>query len=150
LSILQKLEDEIKTALKARDEVRLGTARLIKSTVKNKEIELIRPLTETEFFAVLGTMVKQRKESIDQFTKGNRLDLAKKEEEEIKVIETFLPQALGDSEVAALIDSAVAESGAKGPKDMGAVMKILKDKTAGRVDGRLLSEKVKQKLATLS
>lgn len=147
--IIQMLEQKVMAAMKAKDQVLLETTRLIKSTVKNKEIELIRPLTETEFFAVLGTMVKQRRESIEQFTAGNRTDLVQKEEEQIKAIETFLPKALSDEELATMIASAVQEAGAKGPKDMGAVMKILKDKTAGRVDGRKVSESVKDQLAKL-
>ena len=149
MTILEKLDNEIKTALKARDEARLATVRLIKSQVKNKEIELIHPLSEAEFLAVLSTMVKQRRESIDQFSKAGRTDLVVKEEIELKVIESFLPQQLTDAEVDAFIAQAVAESKAAGPKDMGAVMKLLKDKTAGRVDGRVLSDKVKAKLASI-
>ncbi|HBF12527.1 MAG TPA: glutamyl-tRNA amidotransferase [Deltaproteobacteria bacterium] len=149
MTILEKLDNEIKTALKAREEARLATVRLIKSQVKNKEIELIHPLSEAEFLAVLSTMVKQRRESIDQFSKAGRTDLVVKEEIELKVIESFLPQQLTDAEVDAFIAQAVAESKAAGPKDMGPVMKLLKDKTAGRVDGRVLSDKVKAKLAVI-
>lgn len=148
--ILERLEAEITKAMKARDQVRLGAVRLIKSTVKNKEIELIHPLSETEFFAVLQTMAKQVAESIDQFTKGGRTDLADKEKGELAVLQTFLPQALSDSDVAALIDEAITASGAKGPKDMGGVMKHLKDKTAGRVDGKKLADLVKAKLSNIS
>lgn len=144
--ILEKLEAEITKAMKARDQVRLGAVRLIKSTVKNKEIELMHPLAETEFFSVLQTMVKQVQESIEQFTKGGRTDLVDKEKGELKVLQSFLPQALSDSDVEALIVEAIAASGAKGPKDMGGVMKHLKDKTAGRVDGKKLADLVKQAL----
>ena len=147
--IMESLEAEIIKAMKARDQVRLGAVRLIKSTVKNKEIELIHPLSETEFFSVLQTMVKQRAESIEQFTKGGRTDLADKEKGELAVIQTFLPQALSDQDLATLILEAIATSGAKGPKDMGAVMKHLKDKTAGRVDGKKLADLVKNKLSNL-
>ncbi len=150
MSILQKLETEMKEAMKARDTDRLAAVRLIKSTAKNKEIELLHPLTETEFFALLSSMVKQRQESIDQFKAGGRTDLIEKEEKEIKVIQSFLPQSLSEAEVEALITKAINETGAKGPKDMGAVMKALKEPTAGRFDGRLLSEKVKTKLGSLS
>lgn len=149
MTILEKLEDEIKTAMKARDQDRLGAVRLIKSTVKNKEIELIRPLSETEFFAVLATMVKQRQESIEQFKKGNRNDLVAKEEAELKIIGSFLPQSLSETEVDSLITDAIIKVGAKTPKDMGLVMKELKEKTAGRVDGKLLSDKVRAKLSSI-
>ncbi len=149
MSILQMLEQKVIAAMKAREPVLLETTRLIKSTVKNKEIELLHPLSEAEFFAVLATMVKQRRESIEQFTAGNRTDLVAKEEDQIKAIETFLPKALSDEEIGACIQEAIALAGAKGPKDMGAVMKVLKDKTAGKVDGRKLSEAVKEHLQKL-
>lgn len=147
--ILEKLEAEIVKAMKARDQVRLGAVRLIKSTVKNKEIELIHPLSETEFFSVLGTMAKQVTDSIEQFTKGGRTDLVDKEKGELQVIQTFLPQAMSDAEVLALVQEAINASGATGPKDMGAVMKVLKDKTAGRVDGKKMADLVKNKLSNL-
>lgn len=136
--------------MKARDQKLLDALRLIKTSIKNKEIELIRPLTEAEFFSLLATMVKQRNESIEQFKNGGRTDLAEKEEQELSVIQSFLPKALSDEEVLEMIQKACQESGAKGPKDMGAVMKLLKDQTTGRVDGKILSEKVKNFLATLS
>ncbi|MBI2339028.1 MAG: GatB/YqeY domain-containing protein [Deltaproteobacteria bacterium] len=150
MNIIQKLDEEIKQAMKAQNSVRLGALRLIKTSVKNKEIELIHPLSEAEFFACLSTMVKQRHESIDQFKKGNRADLVKKEEDELRVIEDFLPKPFSEGEIDALVAEAVSATGAKGPKDMGTVMKALKEKTAGRADGKLLSEKVKQKLSSLS
>ncbi|MBI4411461.1 MAG: GatB/YqeY domain-containing protein, partial [Deltaproteobacteria bacterium] len=102
------------------------------------------------FFACLSTMVKQRHESIDQFKKGNRDDLIKKEEDEIRVIEGFLPKQLSEGELDSLIAEAMSTTGAKGPKDMGLVMKTLKEKTAGRANGKLLSEKVKNALSKIS
>ena len=150
MTVLEKLEQEIKEAMKAKDQARLSAVRMIKATVKNKEIELIHPLSEAEFIAVLSTMAKQRRESIAQFTQGGRTDLVATEEAELKIIESFLPQALSEAEVTNLINEAVAQSGAKGPKDMGAVMKLLKDKTAGRVDGKALSDQVRARLASLS
>ncbi len=148
MTILEKLDQEIKEALKARDQSRLDAIRLIKASVKNKEIELIHPLSEAEFFAVLSTMAKQRHESIDQFKKGGRVDLAEKEEKELAVISSFLPQPLSDSELDHLIAEAISQTGAKSPKDMGLVMKALKEPTMGRVDGKILSERVRSKLAT--
>ncbi|MBX7149488.1 GatB/YqeY domain-containing protein [bacterium] len=147
MSILQQLETQLKEAMKARNTELLAAIRLIKSTVKNKEIELIRPLTEAEFFQVLGTMVKQRKDSMDQFKAAGRDDLYQKEESELKVIESFLPKSLSDEELSQMIADAMKETGAQGPAGMGLVMKALKDKTAGRVDGKILSEKVKAALA---
>lgn len=147
MSVLQQMETELKTAMKNRDQARLDTIRLIKTAVKNKEIELIHPLSDAEFIAVLSTMAKQRRESIESFKNAGRTELAAKEEAELVIIESFLPKALSESEVTALIAEAKAATNATGPKDMGAVMKYLKDKTAGRVDGKILSEKVKTALA---
>lgn len=149
MSILKKLEDDLKVALKAKNPDKLAAVRLIKNVVKNKEIELMHALSETEFYAVLATMVKQRQESIEQFTKGGRDDLVQKEQGEISVIQSYLPQPFTPAEVQSLIDQAVLETQAKSPKDMGLVMKALKDKTSGRVDGKLLSEQVRQKLGSL-
>ena len=148
MTILEKLEADLKEAMKARNQDRLSAVRLIKSTVKNKEIELIHPLSEPEFFAVLATMAKQRHESIEQFKKGNRNDLAATEEKELEVIHSYLPKSLSDAEVDKLIADAVAKVGAKTPKDMGLVMKELKEKTTGRVDGKILSDKVRTKLTS--
>lgn len=145
--ILKKLEDDIKTAMKARDQARLDAVRLIKTTVKNKEIELIRPLVEQEFFAVLSSMVKQRKDSVEQYEKAGRTDLAAKETFEIGVVQGYLPQQLSADETKNLIAAAVQKTGAQGPKDMGKVMGELKPQTSGRVDGKLLADLVKQALA---
>jgi uncharacterized protein YqeY len=147
-AVLARMEEEVKNAMKNRDTERLASVRMIKSTVKNKEIELIRPLTEEEFIGVLSTMAKRHRESIEQFQAAGRTDLVEKEQKELAVVETFLPKGLSDSEVLSLIAEAITISGAKGPKDMGLVMKALKEKTAGRVDGKKLSELVKQKLAS--
>ncbi|MBI4217801.1 MAG: GatB/YqeY domain-containing protein [Elusimicrobia bacterium] len=148
--ILGRMEEEIKNALKSKHADRRAAVRLIKSAVKNKEIELIRPLTDEEFIGVLSSMAKRHKESIEQFEKAGRTDLVEKEKKELAVVETFLPKAFSDSEIAALIAEALHATNAKGPKDMGLVMKALKEKTAGRVDGKKLSELVKQKLSTLA
>lgn len=149
MTILEKLDSDIKEAMKARQTDRLAAVRLIKATVKNKEIELIRPLSEPEFFAALATMTKQRHESIEQFKKGNRNDLAAIEEKELEVINSYLPKSLSDLEVDSMISAAITKVGAKTPKDMGLVMKELKEKTTGRVDGKLLSDKVRTKLSAI-
>lgn len=146
MTILEKLDLEIRNAMKGRDGLRLSCVRMIKAAAKNREIELLHPLTEAEFFSLLATLVKQRRESIEQFAKGGRNDLAKKEEGELKIVQSFLPQALSESEVDRLIAEAIAAVKALGPKDMGAVMKQLKEKTAGRVDNKFLSDRVRAKL----
>lgn len=146
MTILEKLDLEIRNAMKGRDQARLETVRMIKAAAKNKEIELLHPLTEAEFFSLLATLVKQRRESIEQFAKGGRTDLARKEEGELKIVQSFLPQALSETEVDCLIAEAMEAVKAAGPKDMGAVMKQLKEKTAGRVDNKFLSDRVRAKL----
>jgi uncharacterized protein len=142
-------------AMKAHDAERTGTLRLIKTALKNKAIEKRAPLTQAESEQTLATMIKQRRDSIEQFTHGNRPDLAAKEATEIKVIEEFLPKALDESALAVLVDEAVAEVtsliGHKpGPKDMGQTMKAVQARlqTAGvRAEGRTVSEMVKKTLA---
>ena len=149
------ISQQIVTAMKAHDAVRTGTLRLIKNALKNKAIEKRTTLTQAESEQVLASMIKQRRDSIDQFTKGNRLDLADKEAAEIAVIEEFLPKALDEAGLTLLVTEVVAEvEGSLGhkpaPKDMGPVMKSVQAKlqAAGvRADGRLVSEVVKKQLA---
>lgn len=147
MSFLKKIEDDMKTAMKARESFRLGVLRLIKAAVKQKELEPpVHTLTDPEVVALLSTLVKQRRDSVEQYTKGGREDLAANESAEITVIQEYLPKALDESELEAMILAAMAACGASGPQDMGKVMKELKDKTAGRVDGKVLSDKVKAAL----
>lgn len=147
MTVLEKLDSQIKEALKTKNADRLGPIRMIKAAVKNKEIELIRPLLEQEFFSVLATLVKRHRESIEHFKAGNRSDLVLKEEKELKVVESFLPQAFSETEIDLLLNEAIVQTAAKGPKDMGLVMKYLKEKTTGRVDGKILSDKVRARLS---
>lgn len=147
MSFLKKIEDDMKTAMKARESFRLGVLRLIKAAVKQKELEPpIHTLTDPEVVALLSTLVKQRRDSVEQYTKGGREDLAANESAEIAVIQEYLPKALDEAELETMILAAMAACGASGPQDMGKVMKELKDKTAGRVDGKVLSDKVKAAL----
>jgi uncharacterized protein len=149
------ISGQIVTAMKAHDAERTGTLRLIKNALKNKAIEKRAELTQAESEQVLASMIKQRRDSIDQFTKGNRQDLADKEAAEIAVIEEFLPKALDEAGVAALVSGVVTElEGTLGhkptQKDMGAVMKAVQAKLQGtgvRADGRVVSEQVKKLLA---
>lgn len=146
----------IVTAMKARDAERTGALRLIKTALMNKAIEKRGPLTQAESEQVLASMIKQRRDSIDHFTRGNRPDLIAKENAEITVIEEFLPRAAGDQALAALVDEAVAEITASsghrpGPKDMGAAMKAVQAKlqSAGlRAEGRTVSDLVKKALTS--
>lgn len=143
-------------AMKAHDAERTGTMRLIKTALKNKSIDKRGPLTQAEGEQTLASMIKQRRESIEQFTKGNRLDLATKEEAEIKVIEEFLPKALDEAGLAALVNDAIAELTASlghrpSQKEMGPAMKAVQAKlqAAGtRADGRAVSDLVKKSLAS--
>lgn len=144
--VIKRLDEDIKTALRSRDQARLDSVRLIKAAAKNKEIEFIRPLSEQEFFAVLSTMVKQRKDSMEQYEKAGRADLAAKEKSEMEVIQGYLPQQLGENELKLLVTAAIQKVGAAGPKDMGKVMGELKPETSGRVDGKLLADMVKNML----
>jgi uncharacterized protein YqeY len=123
---------------------------MLKSQMKYREIEKGKPLDDADVVAVIGTMIKQRKDSVDQYKKGGRPELADNESAEIAILEGYLPRQLTDAELAALVQESVAASGAKGPKDMGAVMKVLMPKVAGRAEGKRVSEAVKGALSKLT
>jgi uncharacterized protein YqeY len=154
MSIGTKVQTDIITAMKAKDEHRLTTLRMVKSALKNKEIDKREKLTDAEESQILTTLIKQRKESVESFTKGNRPELAAKEQAEIGMIEGYLPQAAGEDVIRGVVQGAIAtmwEGGTKpGPKDMGAVMKAVQQRIFAdglRADGRLVSEIVKAELA---
>ena len=133
--------------MKAREEHRLSTLRMVKSALKNREIETA-PLDDKESQQVLSTLIKQRKDSVEQFLKGGRKEMAEKEAAEIVLIETYLPKAAGEEEIVANVKAAIAEMGSPTMKDMGAVMKNAMARFAGaRVDGKLVSDAVKRELA---
>lgn len=148
MDINKKINEEMASAAKAKDKIRLSAVRMIKTALHNKEIELLRPLNETEIMQLLSVMVKQRKDSIEQFSKGGRTDLVEKEEAELKVVQEFLPAQMSDEEVENLIKKAIAEAGAASVKDMGKVMKILMPQITGRADGKAAGEKVKALLSS--
>jgi uncharacterized protein YqeY len=134
--------------MRSKDQLRLGVLRMMKTAVKNKEIDKMKPLEENEVIAVLNTLVKQRKDSIDQFRKGGREELAQKEEAEIKVIEEYLPAAASDDDLRQAIAAAIQETGAASIKDMGKVMKAAMTRLAGKTaDGSRVSQLVKEKLS---
>ncbi len=143
MDINAKLNEEIAVAAKAKDKIRLSAIRLLKTALHNKEIDLMRPLNESEVLQILSAMVKQRKDSIEQFAKGGRNDLVEKEEAELKVVQEFMPAQMSDEEVEIVIKKAIAEAGAVSVKDMGKVMKILMPQLTGKADGKTVGEKVK-------
>jgi uncharacterized protein len=150
MSLIEQIQKDITAAMKAREEQRLSTLRMVKSALKNREIEKMAPLDEKESQAVLGTLIKQRKESVEQFTKGGRQEMADKEAAEITLIETYLPKAAGEAEIMAGVRAVISEMTSPTMKDMGAVMKsaMARFSAAGmRVDGKIVSEAVKRELA---
>jgi uncharacterized protein YqeY len=147
MSLKDQLNESMKTAMKARDDLRLSAVRMVRSMVKNREIEQKKELNDQEIIDVISTLVKQRRESIRMYREGNRPDLVEKEEAELEVLLGFLPVQLSVTEIEALVVKIIAETGAQGARDMGRVMKVLTPLTAGKADGKTVSETVKQKLA---
>jgi uncharacterized protein YqeY len=154
MNITQKIGTDIITAMKAKDEHRLTTLRMVKSALKNKEIDKREPLSEAEELQILTTLIKQRRESVESFTKGDRPELAAKEQAEIGIIEAYMPQAASAEEVLAIVQGAIAhlaEGGTKpGPKDMGPAMRVVQQRILAsglRADGKAVSEMVKAELA---
>ena len=142
-----QIHDAMKVALKAKDKPTLGTIRLIQSAIKQIEVDERITIDDTRLLTVLNKMLKQRRDSINQYVSANREDLADKERVEIKVIQTFMPQALSTEELDAIIKSAIAEIGANSMRDMGAVMAIIKPKVQGRADMGQVSKNIKTSLA---
>jgi uncharacterized protein YqeY len=148
MSLSERVHQDMVDAMRKREELRLSTLRMMKAALKNKEIEKRGKLEEKEELQVFTTMIKQRKDSIEQFEKGNRPELARREAEEIVIIEGYMPKAVGEEEIVATVRATIAEMGTPTMKDMGAVMKNAKAKFGdARVDGKLLSETVKKLLA---
>jgi len=149
MSLVEQIQKDIITAMKAREEHRLSTLRMVKAALKNREIDKMAALDDKESQAVLTTLIKQRKESVEQFTKGGRQEMADKEAAEIVLIEAYLPKAAGETDVVAGVKAVIAEMGAPGMKDMGTVMKNVMARFSGagmRVDGKMVSEAVKREL----
>ncbi|MCF8043468.1 MAG: GatB/YqeY domain-containing protein [Desulfarculaceae bacterium] len=146
MSLAQKVEADLKAALKSREELATSCLRLVRAAFKNQEKELRRPLSGEEEIKILSTLAKQRRESIDQFTKGNRKDLADKEQAELAIIEAYLPAQLDQEAIAKVVDEVFAELQPQGMKDMGAAMKEAMARMAGQADGKLVSQLVRQKL----
>ncbi len=149
MSLKEQLDTDLITAQKAKDKVRLSVIRMVKTTIKNREIEKKDELTDYELLQAINSQAKFRKESIEEFSKAGREDLVKKEEEELKILQEYLPEELTEDELKALIENAITEAGASGPKDMGKVMKLLMVETTGRADGKVVSSMVKEMLSSL-
>ena len=149
MSISEQIQKDMTAAMKAREERRLSTLRMVRASLKNREIEKRAPLDDREAMQVLSTLIKQRRDSVEQFTRGGRQDLADKEAAEIVIIESYLPKAVSEEEIEATVRATIAEMGAPTMKDMGAVMKNVMAKFAAggaRVDGKVVSETVKKEL----
>jgi uncharacterized protein len=150
MPLIDQIQQDITAAMKARDEQRLSALRMVKTALKNREIEKMAPLDDKESQQVLNTLIKQRKDSVEQFTKGGRQEMADKEAAEIKLIETYMPKAAGEEEVVAGVRAVIAEMDSPTMKDMGTVMKNVMARfgAAGmRVDGKVVSDAVKKELA---
>jgi uncharacterized protein YqeY len=147
MSLRDRLIEEMKGAMKSRDDLRLSTIRLIRSAIKNREIELRREFEDSEIIEVIASMIKQRRESIRLFQEGGRIDLVEKEEKELAMLLGFLPPQLERAEIEDLVLKAIAECGAQGSKDLGKVMKALASQVSGRADGKVVAELVREKLS---
>lgn len=148
MTFQDRLQNDLQQAMRERDEARLSVLRMMKAAIKNKEVEAMKPLEEAGCFQVLATLIKQRHDSVEQFRKGNRPELADKEEKEITVIEGYMPAAPSEAEMDQAIAEAMAETGVTALKQMGVVMKAAQAKLAGkRVDGKTLSDRVRGKLS---
>jgi len=147
MDVNAKINEQMVMAAKAKDKIRLSAVRMLKTALHNKEIDLMRPLNETETMQILSGLVKQRKDSIEQFAKGGRQDLVEKEEAELQILQEFMPAQMSDEDVETLIRKAIADVGAVSVKDMGKVMKVLMPLIAGKADGKAAGEKVKALLS---
>ena len=147
MSLHDRLTEDLKLATKARDQLRMDVIRMIKAVVMNKEMEIKKDLDDAEMSRVMTTMIKQRRESVEQFEKGNRAELADKERLEIAILESYLPQALSPEQLSAVVDSVIRETGARSLKEMGVVMKAVMIRVAGQpVDGKQISDLVRARL----
>jgi uncharacterized protein YqeY len=148
MPLLDRIQTDMVAAMRAKEEMKLNAIRMIKTALKKHEVDSMKPLDEATELQILGTLMKQRREAAEMFRKGDRAELADKEEAELKLIESYMPAAPSEQEIEAAIASALAETGATSAKQMGLVMKAAQAKLAGkRVDGKALSEKVRARLS---
>jgi uncharacterized protein YqeY len=147
MALRERLDEDLKAAMRQKDPLRLNTIRGLKSAVKYREIELMKTLDDAGILGVVASEIKRRKDAAEQYQAGNRPDLVEKEEAESRLLQSYLPQQLSAAELAAKVDEVIARVGANGPKDMGGVMKVLLPEVQGRAEGKAVSETVKQRLA---
>jgi uncharacterized protein YqeY len=148
MALLDRIQTDMVAAMRAKEETKLNAIRMIKAALKKQEVDSMKPLDESTELQILSTLIKQRRESADMFRKGDRAELADKEEAELKLIESYMPAAPSDQEIEDAIAAAIAETGVTSSKQMGVVMKATQSKLAGkRVDGKALSEKVRARLS---
>jgi uncharacterized protein YqeY len=143
----ERLVEEMKQAMKSNDKLRLSTIRMIRSALKNKEIEVRKKLEDEEIAKVIQVMVRKGEESVEQFQAGGRMDLVEKEKSEIDILKSFLPQPLSQEEILKIIDQTIQETQASSPKDIGKVMKSVIPKIGGKADGKLVNQLVKERLS---
>ncbi|WNG38755.1 GatB/YqeY domain-containing protein [Archangium minus] len=150
-TVRERIDADLKDAMRSKNELNTSVLRMLKSAIKYKEVEpgATGPLDEAAILQVIGTLIKQRRDSIEQYKTGGRPELAEKEEAEISVLQNYLPKQLSPDELRAEVQAAITQAGAKSAKDMGAVMKLLTPKLQGRAEGRAISEEVKNQLSKL-
>jgi uncharacterized protein YqeY len=147
MALKERLDQDLKAAMRERAELKLSTIRMLKSAIKYREIELMKPLDDAGVQGVIASEIKRRRDSVEQYRAANRADLADKEDAELHILQAYLPQQLTHAELEAKVEEAVKKVGAQGPKDMGAVMKALLPEVQGKAEGKLVSELVKARLA---
>jgi uncharacterized protein len=147
MSLEERLVEEMKQAMKSNDKLRLSTIRMIRSALKNKEIEVRKKLEDEDIVKVIQVMVRKGEESVEQFQTGGRTDLVEKEKSEIEILKSFLPQPLSQEEILKIIDQSIQETQASSPKDIGKVMKSVIPKIGGKADGKLINQLVKERLS---
>ncbi len=148
MGLEERLVEEMKQAMKSNDKLRLSTIRMIRTALKNKEIDLRKKLSDDDIFKVIQGMVKKGEEAVDQFKAGGRMDLVEKESTEIEILKSFLPEPLSREEMLSIIDETIKETQASSLKDLGKVMKSVMPKLGGKADGKLINELVKEKLSS--
>jgi uncharacterized protein YqeY len=147
MALKDQLDADLKAAMKDKDQLRLSVVRMLKSAIKYREIEVMKPLDDAGVQGVIGSEIKRRRDSVEQYRQGGREDLASKEEGEIAILQGYLPAQLSPEELAKVVDGVIARVGAQGPKDMGKVMKELLPEVQGKAEGKAVSELVKARLA---
>ncbi|HEX30254.1 TPA: GatB/YqeY domain-containing protein [Candidatus Poribacteria bacterium] len=146
MTLKEKLLGDLKRAMKEKDRSALNAIRMITNDIKNREIELRRELDDGEIAQLISAQVRKREEAIEQFRKGNRMDLVEEESRQVELLKSYLPKPLSQEELSQMIDEAIEEAGAKSPKDLGKVMRLIMPKVRGRADGKLVNQMVRNKL----